>query len=197
MYSVGIDTAHQFLVISLMNDEKVIDGIQETCLKHQSEYLVPRLDSLLARNDLQVSDIDNWVVTEGPGSYTGVRIAMTLVKVIGSLMNKNVYTLSTLQLYAGRENCWSIIDARAKRVYVGLYENGQPLRDDFIMTNDEMQQIIDRGENVIGDLHVFGREDRYGDLCQNFMALRDKWKKVEDTDRLTPVYLKSSQEYLK
>ncbi|MBQ2161409.1 MAG: tRNA (adenosine(37)-N6)-threonylcarbamoyltransferase complex dimerization subunit type 1 TsaB [Firmicutes bacterium] len=141
--------------------------------------------------------IEALALSEGPGSYTGVRIGMTMAKVLGSLMNRDVYTLSTLQLYAGLEDCYVIMDARAKRVYVGRYKDGKPLMEDTIYTNDRMKEIIDSGANVIGDLHLFGQEDRYGDLAQHFADLREFWQKVDNVDLLTPTYLKSSEEYLK
>ena len=197
MYTIGLDTAHRFLIIALLKDEKLVDGIQMECLKHQSEFLTVELDKMLSRNNLEVSDIDNWVITRGPGSYTGVRIAMTMAKVIGSLMNKNVYTLSTLQLYAGRKDCYVIMDARAKRVYVGKYSDGQPVLEDGIMSNDQMAKLIEQGEMVIGDLHLFGEEDCYGSILENFAALKPFWKKVENIDILTPSYLKSNEEYMK
>ena len=196
MYAVGIDTSHQFLVISLMNEDGVIDGIQLNCFKQQSEYLVPELKKLLEKHGIEMLDVDKWIVTEGPGSYTGVRIGMTLAKVAGSLENKDVYTLSTLQLYAGKKDCYVIMDARAKRCYIGKYSDGKPLMEDTAWPNTEVEKLIDT-ECVIGDLHLFGKEDKYGNLCQNFFDLRDCWKKVEKVDLLTPKYLKSNEDYLK
>ena len=197
MYTVGVDTSHQFLLLALLKDDRLVEGIQLDCFKHQSEYLIPEISKLLDRHGFEASDIDSFVVAQGPGSYTGVRIGMTMAKVLGSLMNRDVYTLSTLQLYAGLEDCYVIMDARAKRVYVGRYKDGKPLMEDTIYTNDRMKEIIDSGANVIGDLHLFGQEDRYGDLAQHFADLREFWQKVDNVDLLTPTYLKSSEEYLK
>ena len=197
MYTVGVDTSHQFLLLALLKDDRLVEGVQLDCFKHQSEYLIPEISKLLERHGLEASDIDSFVVAQGPGSYTGVRIGMTMAKVLGSLMNRDVYTLSTLQLYAGLEDCYVIMDARAKRVYVGRYKDGKPLMEDTIYTNDRMKEIIESGANVIGDLHLFGQEDRYGDLAQHFADLREFWQKVDNVDLLTPTYLKSSEEYLK
>ncbi len=197
MYTVGVDTSHQFLLLALLKDDRLVEGVQLDCFKHQSEYLIPEISKLLERHGLEASDIDSFVVAQGPGSYTGVRIGMTMAKVLGSLMHRDVYTLSTLQLYAGLEDCYVIMDARAKRVYVGRYKDGKPLMEDTIYTNDRMKEIIDSGANVIGDLHLFGQEDRYGDLAQHFADLREFWQKVDNVDLLTPTYLKSSEEYLK
>ena len=121
---------------------------------------------------------------------------MTFAKVLASNAEKKLYTLSTLQLYAGLEDCYSIIDARAKRVYVGRYKDGKPLMEDTIYTNDKMKEIVSDGTKVVGDLHLFGREDAYGDLCRNFVLLRDQWTPVENVDLLAPSYLKSNEEYL-
>lgn len=197
MYTVGIDTSHRFLLVALIRDDQLIDHVQLECFKHQSEYLVPQVQQILEKHQLEVNDIDNWVVTAGPGSYTGVRIGMTMVKVIGSIMKKNVYTLSTLQLYAGLKDTCVIMDARAKRVYTGRYRDGQALFADTVITNEEMARIIEEGNPVIGDLHLFGFEDNYGDLAENFLALKPYWHKVENVDLLAPVYLKDSEEYLK
>ena len=196
MYTVGVDTSHQFLLLALLKDDRLVEGVQLDCFKHQSEYLIPEISKLLERHGLEASDIDSFVVAQGPGSYTGVRIGMTMAKVLGSLMNRDVYTLSTLQLYAGLEDCYVIMDARAKRVYVGRYKDGKPLMEDTIYTNDKMKEIISDGTKVVGDLHLFGREDAYGDLCRNFVLLRDQWTPVENVDLLAPSYLKSNEEYL-
>ncbi|MBQ6654225.1 MAG: tRNA (adenosine(37)-N6)-threonylcarbamoyltransferase complex dimerization subunit type 1 TsaB [Erysipelotrichaceae bacterium] len=198
MYALGIDTSHLFLLIVLMNDDGVVDHVQLDCFKQQSEYIIGEMDALLKRNDLSIKQITDIVITRGPGSYTGVRIAMTVAKVLGSITGKNVHTLSTLQLYGGKADCYVLMDARAKRVYVGRYWDGKALQDDQIFFNEEMREIVDDENNLcFGDLHLFGREDRYEHLAENFFDLKENWQKVEDIDRLAPEYLKSRKEYLK
>ena len=197
MYAVGLDTAQKFLLIALMKDGKLIDSLQEDCPKQQSEWLLPKLDELLKKHGLEAMDIDEWVITRGPGSYTGMRIAMTMVKVLGSLTGKKVYTLSTLQLYAGMKDCYVVMDARANRVYAGRYCDGKPVMDDTVYPNAVVQELIDKDETVIGDLHLFGKEDTYENIAEHFAELKPQWQPVENIDLLTPVYLKSSAEYMK
>ncbi len=200
MYSLGIETSHKFLLLVLMDDEKVVDYIQYECLKKQSEYIIPEIDNLLNRNSLTVEDVTNIVVTIGPGSYTGVRIGLTVAKILGSIAKKRVYTLSSLQLYAGLNDCYSFIDARANRVYVGRYCNGHPLMKDTVYENTTMQQVIDQEVEslaFIGDWHLFNGVDYYPTLAENFLKLRACWRKADSIDLLTPTYLKSSEEYLR
>ncbi|MBR3006287.1 MAG: tRNA (adenosine(37)-N6)-threonylcarbamoyltransferase complex dimerization subunit type 1 TsaB, partial [Erysipelotrichaceae bacterium] len=173
-------------------------SVQSDCFKKQSEYIIPVLQQMLEEKGLTVNDIGKIVVTTGPGSYTGVRIGMTVAKVIGSLMNKEVYTLSSLQLYAGLRDCYVITDARAKRVYCGRYKDGEALAKDGVVYNDEIALLVEAGETLfIGDLNLFGKEAYYPDLAENFLQLKEKWQRVDNPDILAPVYLKSNQEYLK
>ena len=80
MYAVGLDTAQKFLLIALMKDGSLVDSVQTDCPKQQSEMLLPVLDELLKKHSLEAMDIDEWVITRGPGSYTGIRIAMEIRK---------------------------------------------------------------------------------------------------------------------
>lgn len=197
MYTIGIDTSHQFLVLVLMDENKVIDYIQNDCPKLQSEYIVFELDELLKKNDVPLEDVKNVVVTIGPGSYTGVRIGLTVAKILGSIVGKTIYTISTLQLYAGINNALVLMDARAKRCYVGRYNNGVALKEDSVLANEEIKDLLSDDVTLIGDLHLFDKEDYYPEIASNFIVLKESWQKVENIDVLTPVYLKSSQEYLR
>jgi len=197
MYTIGIDTSHLFLLLVLMNEDRTVDAIQLDCFKQQSEYILVKLDELLYRNKVSIEEVNKVVLTIGPGSYTGVRIGMTVAKVLGSIAKKEVYSISTLQLYAGKRDCVVLMDARAKRVYYGQYKDGMPVCEDHIEFNEDVQKIVDEGKHeFIGDLHLFGQNGIYPNLTNNFFELKDCWKKVENVDALVPTYLKSKEEYL-
>ena len=81
-------------------------------------------DMELNKVNKKVEDIDSIVITEGPGSYTGVRIAMTIAKVFAATKKIDLYTISTLQLYAGNlNNTLVLLDARGNRVYSAAFDN--------------------------------------------------------------------------
>lgn len=151
----------------------------------------------MKRNGVALAEVSNVVVSIGPGSYTGVRIGLTVAKILGSIVGKNVYTLSTLQLYAGLDNALVLLDARAKRCYVGRYNKGSALGEDKVMTNEEIRELLNDDVTLIGDLQLFDKESCYPEVEQNFMRLKDRWQKASNVDLLTPAYLKSSQEYLR
>lgn len=193
MITLCMDTSHTWLVIALIKDDKVIGKVQEQCWKKQSEELFPKLIELMDSLNLQPEDIDQIVISKGPGSYTGVRIAMTVAKVFCAMADKPIYTLSTLLLYAGKKNCRVVTDARGKRVYTCKFENGKALEEERAISIDELE-IND--EEVVGDATLVGKEDNWPDIADNFLALKDEWVKADNVHLVVPEYLKSSASYL-
>lgn len=194
MITLCMDTSHTWLVVGLIKDDKVIAKVQEECWKKQSEELFPRLIQIMDEAKLQPEDIDQIVISEGPGSYTGVRIAMTVAKVFCAMRELPLYTVGTLQLYAGMEKCRVVTDARGKRVYTCSYENGKAVGELEAVEIADLK--IDENEKVIGDGALVGRENVWPDIVNNFLALQKEWKKAENVHLVVPEYLKPSESYL-
>ncbi len=197
MITLCMDTSTQYLVIALIRDDQILAKFQEKCWKKQSEELFPRLMELMKQAGLQPEDIGQVVVSEGPGSYTGVRIAMTVAKVFCAMRNLPIAVVGTLQLFAGMEpRARVVLDARGGRVYTGVYEYGVLSDKVEAKPCEEVKAELDDSEVVIGDGSLVGREDRIPDLSENFLALKDQWKYAENVHLVKPEYLKSSESYL-
>lgn len=193
MITLCMDTSHTWLVIGLIKDDQVIGKVQEKCWKKQSEELFPRLTALMDECHLQPEDIDQIVISKGPGSYTGVRIAMTVAKVFCAMADKPIYTVSTLLLYAGKKNCRVVTDARGKRVYTCLFFDGKALEEERAV---EIENLEIGDVNIVGDGALVGRQDEWPDIVDNFLELKDEWEKHDNVHLVVPEYLKSSASYL-
>ena len=193
MITLCMDTSHTWLVIGLIKDDQVIGKVQEKCWKKQSEELFPRLTALMNDCHLQPEDIDQIVISKGPGSYTGVRIAMTVAKVFCAMADKPIYTVSTLLLYAGKKNCRVVTDARGKRVYTCLFFDGKALEEERAV---EIENLEIGDVNIVGDGALVGRQDEWPDIVDNFLELKDEWEKHNNVHLVVPEYLKSSASYL-
>ena len=193
MITLCMDTSHTWLVIGLIKDDQVIGKVQEKCWKKQSEELFPRLIALMDECHLQPEDIDQIVISKGPGSYTGVRIAMTVAKVFCAMADKPIYTVSTLLLYAGKKNCRVVTDARGKRVYTCLFFDGKALEEERAV---EIENLEIGDVNIVGDGALVGRQDEWPDIVDNFLELKDEWEKHDNVHLVVPEYLKSSASYL-
>lgn len=195
MITLCMDTSSRYLVLGLIRDHKLIASVQEECWKRQSEEIFPRLMEMTEKCGVGPEDIGSIVITEGPGSYTGVRIAMTVAKVFCVMGNIPLYTIGTLQLFAGKEHARTVLDARGGRVYTAVIENGRYTEKPNIRYAKDLENA-DPDLKVIGDGDLVGREKFYPDLAENFVALEDCWVKAENTNLVKPEYLKSSESYL-
>ena len=97
MYKLFLDTCYKNLNIIILKDNDVLDYYSEECNKKQSEYLFTKLDELFKKNNVVKKDLGEVYITIGPGSYTGVRIALTLAKVLCSIKNIPLYIFSPLK----------------------------------------------------------------------------------------------------
>lgn len=196
MITLCMDTSHKHLVLALIKDDVLLAGSMTECFKKQSEMMFPELTKLCESVNITPDDLGQIVVTSGPGSYTGVRIAMTVAKVFCTTRKIPCYTLNTLQLYSGNhENCCVLIDARSKRAYFGKFNHGKVIGELGVYPIDEIKGLISNDE-VLGDGSLIGKEDHFIDLPKAFLDLKDHWSKVENIHLLVPEYLKSSDEYL-
>ena len=193
MLTLCIDTAYKYLTCALIEDDNVISSYSEPCFKRQSEEVFHAMEDVFKTAGVDKKAIDSICISSGPGSYTGVRIAMTIAKVIGQVLPCEVYTVSTLRLYAGnRSHCMVLMDARAGRAYTAVYDKEKTILSDTILPVGE---IAPEDHLLIGDASLLGKEDDFGDIAQDFLAVKPCWKKIEDIAYLTPDYLKESESY--
>ena len=197
MISLCMDSAYKQLVLGLYKDQELLAGISLEAFKNQSETIFVELNRLLKETNLDYKDIDRVIITKGPGSYTGIRIAMTIAKVLCSQMHKELYTISTMQLYAGIEKQANVIlDARSQRAYVAHLEDGQIQGNTQILTLDEVKEFIETNPGIVlGDADLMGQDVQKVDFLKNFIELEPYYEKVENIHALVPDYLKESDSY--
>ena len=196
MLTLAIDTAYQYLTVCLFDGESILAGFSEVCFKKQSENVFPVLQELLDETRLKLSDVKRVVITQGPGSYTGLRIAMTIAKIMGTQSDCEVDVISTMQLYAGMADQANVIlDARGHRAYTAHLEKGN-ITWMGVLDVDELEDFLNSHPgDLYGDGQLVNREAAESLFVQNFMDLQPVYKKVENVHALTPDYLKESSSY--
>lgn len=98
MYTLFIDTHDEVITVSLVNESNFFTKEQASFHKH-AVYLVPMIRSILSENNLTVKDIKNIVCINGPGSFTGLRIGLTVGKTLAYTLNVLIYLMSSLEAY--------------------------------------------------------------------------------------------------
>ncbi len=192
MTSLIMDTSHQYLIIALYEDGKCIESIQEMGSKRQSENAIPYLSSLLEKHHKELKDLDEMIITRGPGSYTGVRVAMTIAKTLSVVSSIQVKVISSLNAYAMNGKCVSVIDARSQKVFVCAYQDGKPLIDEQMINISEFLKFMEDYQDfkVVGQSELVGYAHKEVDIAKNMYDLSRKIDAIENVDALVPVYLK-------
>ena len=193
MLTLCIDTAYKYLTLVLMEDDKIIDSISFECFKRQSEEVFVYLDKLFNESKVDKKDIDAMCITKGPGSYTGVRIAITIAKTICYALHIKMYGVSSLKILEDNDHpTICVFNARSGRSYVGVYHNDEIILDDQVMENDKLLSYISSHQDykISGDAKHLGIKQEEVDVIANLAKAENDINLVNDIFALKPKYLK-------
>ena len=143
MTILAIDTSNLTLGVALIKDGKVIAEHISHLKKNHSVRAMPAIDELLKECGLEPNDLTQIAVAKGPGSYTGVRIGVTIAKTLAWSLNIPIKTVSSLEVLAANGRFFQglicpLFDARRGQVYTGLYQ----YRDGKLHGLEEDQNIL-------------------------------------------------------
>lgn len=130
-YIINIDTATETAHVSIAQDGKLLQALQNESQKDHGAFVQTAIQQLLKTVALSFADIDAIAVTAGPGSYTGLRVGLASAKGLSYALNKPLLTLNTLEVLTtaakkspnnqpGILYC-PMIDARRMEVFTALY----------------------------------------------------------------------------
>ena len=128
MKILAVDSSGIVASAAIMSDEKLICEIVQNHKKTHSQKLMPMIDELLKMAEMDISEIDVFAVSIGPGSFTGLRIGVATVKGLAAAFNKPVVGIRSLDGLAFNIGFTEylicpIINARNNFVFSGIYQN--------------------------------------------------------------------------
>lgn len=192
MITILLDSSNTNLSVGIAKDNLLLESISYEAWQQQSEYMIPELSKLLEKYGVNKDDIEEVVVAMGPGSYTGVRIAITIAKTIAVALNTKLYPVSSLRvLKDGDVPSICLINARSGRSYFGVFKGNDIIIGDRIMKNDEVLAYITEhpGYSICGDTKYLGFEGKQTDNIQEMLNLKEALSDVNPLS-LKPVYMK-------
>lgn len=192
MKTLLLDSTYKDLNVGL-NIDGEMHKISYECFQRQSELMISEIDKILKENNINPKEINEIAVTHGPGSFTGLRIALTIAKVYCYAVKCPCYSLSSLNvLMKMNEPSICLLNARSGRSYFGVYKNNEVIEEDQILTNDKVLEYIKNHPEYIvcGDTEYLGIPGYKADLIENMYFLKNNDNKVKDIYTLKAVYLK-------
>lgn len=160
MKVLAIDTSNHPMSVALVEDDALMATTTLNMVRNHSIFLMPTIDNLMKRVGWQPTDLDRVVVAKGPGSYTGVRIAVTTAKTLSLTLKIPVVGLSSLAVVAMNTLPTTtglivpFFDARRGNVFAGGYQwvNGQlenKIPESHLGIDELLKKLADQSEPAL------------------------------------------------
>lgn len=192
MVTILLDSSNTNLSVGIARDDILLESVSYEAWQQQSEHMIPELDKLLTKYNVNKSDIGEVIVAIGPGSYTGVRIAITIAKTICVALNAKLLPISSLRtLKDGNKPSICLINARSGRSYIGVYQEDEVILNDQIMKNEDVINFINNHPNysVCGATQYLSIEGKNVNTIQEMLNCKKCLSSVNPLS-LKPVYMK-------
>ena len=126
MRVLGIDTASPTNTIGLIDGDRMLADFAWEARDNSLQRIIINADLVLKRGGLTLAEIDGLAVGIGPGSWTGLRVGVTVAKTLASALSKPICGISSLEAMAYQARNTSVllcplIDAGRKNVYAAFY----------------------------------------------------------------------------
>lgn len=211
MKVLGIDTSTKTTAIGLIEDDEVLCDYNLTGRVAHSESVTDMIHEIFKKFEFSLNDIDLIAVGLGPGSFTGLRIGITIAKVMAFALDKEIIGVSSLIANSMSDDglVSTIVDARRGNVYASIIKNADEpeiLYEDKILSFENFKEELQKYDQVTiagldGDKFI--AEISNGKLSKNKamkgsniarLGLIDYKKNVPmEAFNLVPNYLKISQ----
>lgn len=194
MISLLLDSSNIKLGVAISKDNEIVDFKYYDAWQRQSEYMMSEIESLLKKNKIDPKEVDEIVSTRGPGSYTGVRISLTIAKIWGFCREIPVYALSSLRVLKKKDAISvCVINARSARSYIGIYSNDKVILEDTIYTNKEVLDLLEKHPEYVlcGETSYLKKEGFETNIFEQMLDIKSLSSPVENILELKPVYLKN------
>ena len=164
MKIAAFDTSSKALTLAILEDETLLAQMTLNIKKNHSITLMPAIDFLMNSLDMKPTDLDRIAVAQGPGSYTGLRIAVATAKTLAHTLKIELVGVSSLLALVPEQVeglVIPIMDARRNNVYAGFYQSGQAVRPEAHLPLAEVLEMAgtaDQPVTFVGETATFAEQ---------------------------------------
>lgn len=196
MICLFFDTSSDLLKVSLIKDDKIIFDKELHTKNDHSSYLVPTIDDAFKSNNIDFKELDEIIVGNGPGSFTGTRISIAVAKTYAFSFNIPVYMISSLEelIYDndGYDFYVPIIEEKKDNLYFSIFDKDKKrVMDDTYSSTEYMYKKLEELEGKILLISLSNKEyEKYDTIKASINAL-NIMKNIEvNNEKVNPHLLK-------
>lgn len=189
MKKLFLDTSNQYLYLSIIEDNKIVFEHKQIGNNNHSETLIFVIEECFKKNNITVDDLDEIFVGRGPGSYTGVRVACTVAKVLAYAKNIKLNSFSSLDLLltTNYQNGTIVLKMDARRGFsyakvINVSETIETILDEVFIETEKLENEYSNVLTITNDSSDY-----------NPLIILDKklYQEVNDIHSFVPTYLRS------
>ena len=156
LYTLFIDTHDKNILIIVYKNGKIINQKNIITINKHSEVAMPAIDEILKESNIDVSDISNIIVVNGPGSFTGERIAVTIAKTFAYCLNVPIRVIDALSILSiGVDHDKKIVSIEDRNgAYVGIFDKNNNLINDIEYMSKSVYSEFKVNNDVITNVEV-------------------------------------------
>ena len=148
-----IDTSSSFLYSGIVENDKLVATVTEQMDNDLSRITLKKISEMFEEAKLKPNDIEKIIVVNGPGSFTGIRVGITIAKTYAWGLNKDITTITSLEAMATSVDTDKIkvplIDARRNYVYASIFDGDKEiLKGSHIFLDDLKEKIKEIGKEA-------------------------------------------------
>lgn len=199
MITLFIDTSTNTLTVALIKEGIVLEESTVSSSEHSKQTL-PEIEKLFKNNNIDPKSVNKIMVTNGPGSFTGIRIGVTIAKTYAWACNINIIPISTLKAFALSFNNFDyyvpMIDARRGYVYAGIYDKEyNEVMEDTYISLDNLKEKTSNLSNILYISNDNIKDTEVSNVKLNVQKIYDYYKNEEGINphALMPNYLKKTE----
>ena len=196
MICLFFDTSSDLLKVSLIKDDKIIFDKELHTKNDHSSYLVPTIDEAFKSNNIDFKELDEIIVGNGPGSFTGTRISIAVAKTYAFSFNIPVYMISSLEelIYDndGYDFYVPIIEEKKDNLYFSIfYKDKKRVMDDTYSSTEYMYKKLEELDGKILLISLSNKEyEKYDTVNSSINALNIMKNIDVNNEKVNPHLLK-------
>lgn len=196
MICLFFDTSSDLLKVSLIKDNKIIFDKELHTKNDHSSYLVPTIDEAFKSNNIDFKELDEIIVGNGPGSFTGTRISIAVAKTYAFSFNIPVYMISSLEELIYDNDRYDfyvpIIEEKKDNLYFSIFDkNKKRVMDDTYSSIEYMYKKLEELDGKILLISLSNKEyEKYDTVKASINALNIMKNIDVNNEKVNPHLLK-------
>lgn len=196
MICLFFDTSSDLLKVSLIKENKIIFDKELHTKNDHSSYLVPTIDEAFKSNNIDFKELDEIIVGNGPGSFTGTRISIAVAKTYAFSFNIPVYMISSLEelIYDndGYDFYVPIIEEKKENLYFSIFDKDKKrVMDDTYSSTEYMYKKLEELDGKILLISLSDKEyEKYDTVKASINALNIMKNIDVNNEKVNPHLLK-------